>query len=128
MPVRLPETAVRHQPKSLYGFNRFACTAPAETPVRFARFAQPVQSDKVEELKAFLKADLPDTGRFEGCQAVSIYQDEDVPASIVVWGTWDSRGHFEKYLAWRTARGDQEALGAMLAEPPAVSYLDPVDA
>lgn len=88
----------------------------------------PVQPDKVEQLKAFLKADLPDTRQFEGCQAVSVYQDEDVPASIVVWGTWDSRGHFEKYLAWRTARGDQEALGAMLAEPPAVSYLDPVDA
>jgi len=88
----------------------------------------PVQSDKVEQLKAFLKADLPDTRRFEGCQAVSIYQDEDVPASIVVWGTWDSRVHFEKYLAWRTARGDQEALGAMLAGNLAVSYLDPVDA
>ncbi len=71
----------------------------------------PVQPDKVEQLKAFLKADLPDTRQFEGCQAVSVYQDEDVPASIVVWGTWDSRGHFEKYLAWRTARGDQEALG-----------------
>ncbi len=35
---RLPETAVRHQPKSLYGFNRFACTTPAETPVRFRPF------------------------------------------------------------------------------------------
>jgi quinol monooxygenase YgiN len=88
----------------------------------------PVQPDKVEQLKSFLKADLPDTRQFEGCQAVSVYQDEDVPASIVVWGTWDSRNHFEKYLAWRTARGDQQALGAMLAAPPAVSYLDPVDA
>jgi hypothetical protein len=38
MPIRLPETAVRHQPKSLYGFNRFACTTPAETPVRFRPF------------------------------------------------------------------------------------------
>ena len=88
----------------------------------------PVQPDKVEQLKAFLKADLPDTRQFEGCQAVSIFQDEDVPSSIVVWGTWASRGHFEKYLAWRTASGDLAALGAMLAEPPAVSYLDPVDA
>src|SRR6267378_2982175 len=36
--VRMAETAVRHQPKSLYGFNRFACTTPAETTVRFRPF------------------------------------------------------------------------------------------
>lgn len=38
--VRLPETGVRHQPKSLYGFNRFACTTPTEMAVRFRPFTQ----------------------------------------------------------------------------------------
>jgi hypothetical protein len=36
--VRMAETPVRHQPKSLYDFNRFACTTPAETAVRFRPF------------------------------------------------------------------------------------------
>jgi quinol monooxygenase YgiN len=88
----------------------------------------PAQPEKVEKLKSLLKTDLPDTRRFKGCQAVSVYQDEDVPESLVVWGTWDSRDHFEKYLAWRTERGDQDGLGAMLAAPPSISYLDLVDA
>src|SRR4051794_37549297 len=32
--VRLPETGVRHQPKPLYVFNRFGCTASAVLRVR----------------------------------------------------------------------------------------------
>src|SRR5882762_3047225 len=43
--VRMAETAVRHQPKSLYGFNRFACTTPAETTVRFRPFYTTGQSE-----------------------------------------------------------------------------------
>jgi quinol monooxygenase YgiN len=87
-----------------------------------------VQPDKVEQIKSMFQATLPDTRRFEGCQGVRVYQDQGAPNSIVVWGTWDSRGHFERYLAWRTERGDNDTLGAMLAAPPSITFLEPIDA
>jgi hypothetical protein len=40
----MPETGVRHRPKSLYGCDHFACTTSAETAVRFHPFCTPCGS------------------------------------------------------------------------------------
>ena len=41
---------------------------------------------------------------------------------------WDSRQHYEKYLAWRTETGAVNQLGAMLAAPPSIRYFERIDA
>ena len=37
---------------------------------------------------------------------------------------WDTRAAYERYLAWRTDRGDLNALGAMPASEPRIRYFD----
>ena len=41
---------------------------------------------------------------------------------------WESRSHFENYLAWHAETGVVDKVDKMLAAPPSVRYLDPVDA
>jgi quinol monooxygenase YgiN len=46
----------------------------------------------------------------------------------VFYERWDSRQHYEKYLAWRTETGVADQLVAMLAAPPSIRYFERVDA
>ena len=41
---------------------------------------------------------------------------------------WDSRQHHEKYLAWRTERGDVQKLMGWFDGEPTASYLDDFEA
>ncbi|MGH9000287.1 MAG: putative quinol monooxygenase [Acidimicrobiia bacterium] len=87
-----------------------------------------VQGDKVSELKGVLKAILPDTRAYDGCQSVTVHQDQDEPTTLVVYETWASRPQYEKYLAWRTETGAVASLGEALAEAPSLRFFDTVDA
>ena len=50
-------------------------------------------------------------------------QDMDDPAKMMIVEQWDSREQYEKYLAWRTERGDVEVLES-LWESPTWRYFD----
>jgi len=76
-----------------------------------------------DELKQRFVELLPDTRSFEGCIYIYLTQDQDDPAKIIIIELWESRGHYERYLAWRTERGDMEALGDMM-ENPSWRFLD----
>src|SRR6266542_5328373 len=54
--VRLPETAVRRQPKPLYAFDRFGCTASAVLRVRLPP-KRPSVFARIAQLARFLFAD-----------------------------------------------------------------------
>ena len=66
---------------------------------------------------------LPATRSFDGCIYIYITKDQDNPAQLIIVELWESRAHYEKYLAWRTERGDMEVLGAMM-ENPSWRFLD----
>jgi quinol monooxygenase YgiN len=83
-----------------------------------------VKPEAVDEMKAFLKKILPDTRAYDGCQGLDIYGNVDDPGNLVFYERWDSRQHYEKYLAWRTATGVVDQLGAMLAAPPNIRYFE----
>ena len=70
-----------------------------------------------DELRAKFVEVLPDTRNFDGCIYIYLTKDQDDPAKIIIVELWESREHYEKYLAWRTERGDMEMLGAMMEEP-----------
>jgi quinol monooxygenase YgiN len=46
----------------------------------------------------------------------------------VLYERWDSRQHYDHYLAWRYESGVVEKLGAMLNGPPSIRYYERVDA
>jgi hypothetical protein len=36
------------------------------------------------------------------------------------------RGHYDAYLAWRTAKGDTDTVSQFLAEPMSIRYFDDI--
>jgi quinol monooxygenase YgiN len=80
--------------------------------------------DRAAEFVPLLAAQLPDTRGFDGCEVCNVYVDQDDPTRFSIVETFTSRAHYERYFAWRGERGDLDALGGLLAGPPAVRFLD----
>ena len=85
-----------------------------------------VKPEAVNEVKAFLKQVLPDTRAYAGCQGIDIYGNADDAGNMVFYERWDSRAHYQKYLAWRTETGVLDQLGAKLVAPPKIRYYEHV--
>ena len=77
----------------------------------------------LDEYKKWLVEILPDTRSFDGCIYIYVTQDLDDPAKIVFIELWETRGHYEKYLEWRTQRGDMDTVADMM-ENPSWSFLE----
>ena len=86
-----------------------------------------VKPEKVNDVKAMLKANLPDTRSYAGCQGIDVYDNLDDKGNMVAYERWDSPAHYQKYLAWRTETGELDKLGAYLAGPPSIRYFERVD-
>ncbi|MBX9605390.1 MAG: antibiotic biosynthesis monooxygenase [Gammaproteobacteria bacterium] len=80
--------------------------------------------DCVEKVREWLKSVLPDTRSFDGCVTLHVIQNQEDPTGIAIIEQWDSRQHYERYLAWRGERGDMEVFGAMMAGPPNIRFFD----
>jgi quinol monooxygenase YgiN len=82
------------------------------------------KSDSIDQLKSTLENILPDTKSYEGCVGVQVIGNQDDPLNLILLETWESRAHYEKYLAWRDETGALQALGEMLSQPPSIRYFD----
>lgn len=76
---------------------------------------------------ASLRELLPDTRSHDGCIGVETIRDQDDPDTIVLVGKWRSRGHYEKYLAWRRESGAVDKFVTLLEGPPKFRYFDLTD-
>ena len=86
------------------------------------------QPDTAAELKDAITAMVPEALAYDGCEGVSVYHSEDDASRVVLIEPWASQAHHQAYLAWRTERGDVDALVAMLTGPPSIRYFTRVDA
>ena len=86
------------------------------------------QAGKSPELAGVFASILGDTRAFEGCKGVDVVANQDEAENFVLIESWETREHYEKYLAWRQERGDLDALGALLAAPPSIRFFSDVDA
>jgi quinol monooxygenase YgiN len=57
-------------------------------------------------------------------QTLYCIQNQEDPEVVLIVEQWDSRQHYERYLAWRAERGDMEIFGAMMAGPPNIRFFD----
>ncbi len=87
-----------------------------------------VKPESVDDMKTLMKELLPDTRAYDGCQSVDFYDNTETKGSMVLYEIWDSRGHQERYLQWRSETGSLDRLGALVAAPPKIQYFDKVDA
>ena len=86
-----------------------------------------VKPEAVNDVKAFMKENLPDTRGYDGCQGLDVYDNMDETGNLVIYERWDSRPQYEKYLAWRTETGTMDRMGTMVKAPPSIRYFERVD-
>ncbi len=84
----------------------------------------PVKTDCVDKIQEWMKSNLPDTRGFEGFVSLNVTLNQDDPQNIVIVEQWDTRKHYEDYIAWRTERGDMDILATMMAGEPSFRFFD----
>ena len=84
------------------------------------------KSDTLGQVKELLAKRLPETRAFEGCQSLTPYLNEDGESFVIV-ELWDSKPHYEKYLAWREETGVLAEFGALLEGEPSFRFFEPID-
>ena len=67
---------------------------------------------------------FPDTRAFEGCIDLYATQHMDDAQTFVVVETWESRAAYEKYFAWRVARGDIDTIKAIIEGDIGLRYFE----
>lgn len=83
-----------------------------------------VKPELADKVKDGFKEQLVDTRAFEGCEEISVIQNQDDPSEILVLEQWDSRQSYEAYLKWRTDRGDMDNIDKISTQPFQVRYYD----
>jgi len=73
----------------------------------------PAASGKFSELCDTMRAALPDTRSFDGCEEVVTLIDEQAETLMLV-ERWASHDHYDRYLAWRMENGLVELLEPLI--------------
>jgi|TARA_Y100000758_G_scaffold291297_1_gene245566 quinol monooxygenase YgiN len=76
---------------------------------------------------AMMKGILPETRSYDGCISLNVYQNQDDSDVMVLVENFESKAHYEKYLAWREETGVLQKLGAALEGPPSIRFFDLTD-
>ena len=67
------------------------------------------------------------TRSYDGCQSLDCYEKSDNPYSVVIWQKWESQEKQEAYIKFRHEDGSFDFLGELVAAPPEISGLVPMD-
>lgn len=67
---------------------------------------------------AGLSSMLGDTKKFPGCQGIRVLKNKADADQLIFIEEWTSEDDYNKYIAWRTERGDMDSMAAALAAPP----------
>jgi quinol monooxygenase YgiN len=86
-----------------------------------------IKPEALEQVKAGLKAALPDTRAYDGCLGVDCYANTEDPNNLIVIDVWESEKHYEKYMAWRTETGFMEQMAAAFSAPPSFRHYERLD-
>lgn len=70
---------------------------------------------------------LPVTRSRDGCQSLELMVNQDEPENMVVLMRWQSRKHYDTYLAWRRETGVVEQFAAATEGGLSIRFFDVVD-
>jgi quinol monooxygenase YgiN len=85
------------------------------------------KDERVDNLKEVLPKLFLDTRAYEGCRGITAYINRDDGRTVVFVEYWETKAHYERYLAWRTETGVIADLVGMLETPPRIRYFDQID-
>jgi quinol monooxygenase YgiN len=86
------------------------------------------KAEAVERLKAALPRLFPDTRAYDGCRSITAYTGADDEQTFVFVEYWESKAHYERYLAWRTETGALMEIVGMLEGGISIRYFEQVEA
>jgi quinol monooxygenase YgiN len=81
------------------------------------------KNDSTADVMSMLKTALPDTRAYDGCGDLSVHFNEDTRTFLLV-EYWESKVHYERYLAWRKETGLFGSLVRLLEAEPKIRYFD----
>jgi len=82
----------------------------------------------VEQFKEICAGAFHVTRAFDGCQNINLTLNVENPHKYVLTEVWDSKEHYEKYLAFRTEDGTIGAIGDMSVDGPNIDIFNITDA
>lgn len=85
-----------------------------------------IKPEKIEDMKQTLREMLIATRAFDGCISVEVIHDQDKPGSFILVQKWRTRGHYEKYGAWRAETGMAQSMAEKLQATFSLRYFDSV--
>ena len=83
-----------------------------------------VKQGQIPSLLETFKELLPGTRAYEGCRWVKMATNLEQENVLEAVSQWDSKGHYDAYLKWRTDTGAVAALMEFLDAPPVFRFLD----
>lgn len=75
---------------------------------------------------ALMRGILADTRAYDGCKGLTVQRNMDDSAGVMLIEQWESRAHYDKYLAWRQETGVLGKIVALLEGPPNIRYFTDV--
>jgi quinol monooxygenase YgiN len=87
-----------------------------------------VAPENVEEVKKIVQEMLPETRLYDGCISLYAIQNLDDPGNVVLVQKWQSREHYERYLAWRAETRVSDAMVARAEVTYNIRYFETLDA
>jgi len=64
------------------------------------------------------------TRAYDGCQTIDLTYNVENENNWVLTETWDSKEHYEKYVAFRIEDGTVEIINSMCKEAPSIRIFD----
>jgi len=83
-----------------------------------------IKPECMEQLGVWIAHTLPATRNFEGCVNVTVAQNQDRPAEVIIVQHWISRQRYIEFLDWRKQTGVFSALLAMINSEPRLRFFD----
>ena len=82
----------------------------------------------VDQFTQMCRDSLDSTRKSDGCQNINLTYHTKEPNKFVLTEVWDSKEHYEKYLAFRTEDGTIAAVTEMCVDGPNIDIFDITDA
>ena len=79
-----------------------------------------------DEFDSLMESILADTRAYDGCQGLTVQRNLDDAANVLLIEQWESRGHYDKYLAWREETGVLGKIVELLDGPPNIRFYSDV--
>ena len=86
-----------------------------------------VKPECIDELVKMFAENFKQTRAYDGCIDVYMNRSHDDPNELVLVEEWETRPHYEHYIAWRTETDVSEKLAGMLSAPAIFRYFDRLD-